>query len=229
MLYEDPFTIGIVGKAHFNPICDPNLFQPYFQYQMQLVSFRKAEWILSDEKHRVVVKGLEKLWCCLSFSLVVLVTSGAVSALWNIRSSWWIGAPLLFYFFFLWTVGASSDVLSMENTGVCSPGKGFSFQWLFLQLDQRTEQERGICFVFLYIDSPPTLLVGKILLSLTVSEHRPWSQRLPRSSAFCLSVHNPEISRLIAFKLRASNILKTTGVLAMTELTPGIIFKLWDL
>lgn len=54
MLYEDPFTIDIVGKAHFNPICDPNLFRLSFQYQMQLVSFRKAEWILSDERHRVV-------------------------------------------------------------------------------------------------------------------------------------------------------------------------------
>lgn len=53
----------------------------------------------------------------LSFLLVVLATGGALCVpSQNIRSSWWMVTPLLFYFFLLGTLGAYSGILSTENT-----------------------------------------------------------------------------------------------------------------
>lgn len=122
MSCEGLFTIDLMGKGRVQSHLGSQFCQLAAQDQMQLASFRKAEWVLSDEKHRVLVKGSGKLWCGLSFFLslwlVVLAAGRAVCALQNIRSSWWMVTPLRFYFFLLGTVGASL-------------GKGFSFQWLF--------------------------------------------------------------------------------------------------
>ena len=98
------------------------------------------------------------------------------------------------------------------------------------QLDQRKERRKEAFFFFptlsfmlslQSIDSPPTLSVGRIHSSLAVSERQPWSHRLPRSSAFHLSTHSLEITRLILYKLRASSVLKTTGALTTITLPLG--------
>lgn len=153
---------------------------------------------------------------------------GCVCPSQNIRSSWWMVTPLLFYFFLLGTVGAYSGILSTENTWLLFPWERFLFPVTFYfhpQLDQRKERRKEAFFFFPLsfmlslqsVDSPPTLSVGRIHSSLAVSERQPWSQRLPRSSAFHPSTHSLEITRLILYKLRASSVLKTTG--ALTAIT----------
>lgn len=95
---------------------------------------------------------------------------GCVCPSQNIRSSWWMVTPLLFYFFLLGTVGAYSGILSTENTWLLFPWERFLFPVTFYfhpQLDQRKERRKEAFFFFspfLYAVSSvcwlPTYFIG---------------------------------------------------------------------
>lgn len=214
---EGPFTIDIVG---FQTHLWPQFFQLSSQYQMPLVSFRKAEWILCDEQHRVVVKGLDKLWCRLPFFpsfLLVLATGRSVCASQNIRSSWWMVTPLLFYFFLLETVGAYGGVLSTENTWFLYPWERFVFPVTFFPVASEEGMEKE-AFFFFYLWCLFNLLTLH-LLYWWAEFSCPWlfpnislGHRLPLYLAFCLSAHSLEIPRLILYKLREANVLRTAAL-----------------
>lgn len=92
----------------------------------------------------------------------------------------------------------------------------------FVQLDQRKET---FGFSFFFVDSPPTLLVGKSSCPwqfLTIGLGHTDFLGLQLSVS---SYRSPEKSRFILCKLRASKILKTTGALATIKLSSGNIFK----
>lgn len=87
---------------------------------------------LSDEKHRV--KGLASH----DVAFLPLIFAGCFGNWWrsvcpsqNIRSSWWMVTPLLFYFFLLGTLGAYSGILSTENTWFLFPWERFLFPVTF--------------------------------------------------------------------------------------------------
>ena len=127
MSCEGPFTIDSVGKADFSSHLWPQFFGLSSQYQMWCHSEK-----LSDEKHRV--KGLASH----DVAFLPLIFAGCFGNWWcsvcpsqNIRSSWWMVTPLLFYFFLLGTLGAYSGILSTENTWFLFPWERFLFPVTF--------------------------------------------------------------------------------------------------
>lgn len=210
MSHEGPFTIDIVGKADFNPLCDPNSFS-FFPVSEAVGVIQKRQsgfsvmrntglWSKAQASYDVVFLFFPFLSYLLFWQLVGLCVPCRTL---DQAGGWW--HHYCFIFFPLGTVGACCGVLSTENTWFLFPWEKVSLSSAFFFLffgfparsEERTKEERGTFFPplsfmlsFQTIDSPPTLLVGRILLSLAVFKYQPWSHRHPRSSAFCASIYS---------------------------------------
>ena len=179
MSCEGPFTIDSVGKADFSSHLWPQFFGLSSQYQMWCHSEK-----LSDEKHRV--KGLASH----DVAFLPLIFAGCFGNWWcsvcpsqNIRSSWWMVTPLLFYFFLLGTLGAYSGILSTENTWFLFPWERFLFPVTFFfffypQLDQRKDWRKEV---------PPAHAVSSVcwLPTYFISRQHPLVPGCFWMSAFC--------------------------------------------